>query len=405
MARAHSIRATARGAALLVVMVSLAVLTALAADLAYETRVSLQIAANGRDELSALYAAKGAVNLARLVIYFQAQLDKAQQAVPQMQASSPQLIPRIQIWNMVPIGAGLADALFGAPGAPEGKAAAPLGSFEAKLEDEGSKVNAQLDGAASSGLLAAQLAAYFDLVGDRRWDFLFDKEDENGLKVSRQDLALYLVDWVDDDTVTSGFVSPPNLLKPVESAFGDENQPYDRGPDRYRVKNARFDSLDELYMVAGVSDTFMAAFGDQLTVYQRRDGKFSLSCSEPEKMVRAARLMADPPGQPAVVDPMMPEKLLKMVRDSTLGCLVTLSPLDFARILGSLQIVVNHVYLDPNNKDNRGAFGPPPGVYRVRASGTAGEVTKKIDAVVTMDTQQFHGQQEELGRLLRWRED
>ena len=42
-----------RGAALVVAMVALALLSALAVDLAYESRVRLQIAANGRDELRA----------------------------------------------------------------------------------------------------------------------------------------------------------------------------------------------------------------------------------------------------------------------------------------------------------------------------------------------------------------
>ena len=42
-----------RGAALLVVMVAVALVTALAMDLAYQARVELQIAANGRDELLA----------------------------------------------------------------------------------------------------------------------------------------------------------------------------------------------------------------------------------------------------------------------------------------------------------------------------------------------------------------
>ncbi len=386
----------ARGAALLVVMVSLSVLTAFAVDLAYQTRVSLQVAVNGRDELRALSEAKGAANLARLVVNFQTRLD---QQAGTTQTSS---MPRIQIWNLVPVGPMLVDALFGGAAAPDAKGGAP-GSFEAKLEDEGTKVNAQLDGSGTGGLLAGQLAAYFDLVGDRKWDFLFDREDENGGKWSRNDVAINLHDWVDELSVTSALTGNP--AKPFEDAFGDENYAYDRGPDRYRTKNARFDSVEELNLVAGVTDPFMAAFGDQLTVYLRRDGPFSLSCSDPEKIVRAAKMMADPPFQPAVLDPAMPERLVKAVRDVTFGCMRSLAPQEFAAIVqqvGGIQVNAMYVTASP---DRRGAFGPPPGVYRIRARGTAGEVTKTIDAVVTMDPNQLGGRPAELGRLLHWRED
>src|SRR5512136_2262685 len=70
-------RRSQRGAALLLVLTTVAILTAVAVDLAYQNRVSLQIAANSRDELRALYLAKSAVSLSRLVLHFQQQLDQA----------------------------------------------------------------------------------------------------------------------------------------------------------------------------------------------------------------------------------------------------------------------------------------------------------------------------------------
>ncbi len=78
-----------RGAALLVVMVAIAILTALTVDLAYGTRVRLQIAANGRDELRAAYLARNAVNLSRLVLGFQQQIDQASQAACAQREPTP----------------------------------------------------------------------------------------------------------------------------------------------------------------------------------------------------------------------------------------------------------------------------------------------------------------------------
>ncbi|HYS79620.1 MAG TPA: hypothetical protein VEM76_02860, partial [Anaeromyxobacteraceae bacterium] len=61
-------RTRQRGAALLIAITSIAILTAVAVDLAYNTRVSLQMAANARDELRATYLAKSGVALSRLVL-------------------------------------------------------------------------------------------------------------------------------------------------------------------------------------------------------------------------------------------------------------------------------------------------------------------------------------------------
>ena len=63
-----------------------AVVTVMATELAYDTRVSLQIAANARDELRASHQARGAVALSRLVLHFQQRLDQAGGAAGQLLA-------------------------------------------------------------------------------------------------------------------------------------------------------------------------------------------------------------------------------------------------------------------------------------------------------------------------------
>src|SRR6266567_2444014 len=73
-----------RGAALLLVITSIAILTAISVDLAYESRVSLEAAAGARDELRATYMAKSAVGFSRLVLHFQQQLDQAAGAAGQL---------------------------------------------------------------------------------------------------------------------------------------------------------------------------------------------------------------------------------------------------------------------------------------------------------------------------------
>jgi general secretion pathway protein K len=191
----------------------------------------------------------------------------------------------------------------------------------------------------------------------------------------------------------------------LESGFGDENSLYDRGEDRYRAKNARFDSLAELHLVAGVSDAFMAAFGARLTVYLSKNAKMNVNTLDPLELVRNALVMADPPGQPLLADPSLPERLQKAVSDVTAGGIFAMSPLQFGQILEGFGISVSPIYLQQGNRDDRGAFDDRAEVFRIRARGAAGPVEKRIDAVVTIDQTQLRGQPDPLGRLLAWHEE
>jgi general secretion pathway protein K len=396
-------------------MVGVAVLTALAVDLAYDTRVSLQIAANARDELRATYLAKSGVALSRLVLSFQQEVDE----MPKMGQLS---LPKPQIWRLVPVGTELASALFGgdapagAParpeGLPEGSAVAgpPEGGFEAVLDDEGRKVNVQLE-AQSTGFLAPQAQAVWQLVCDPRWDALFDREDENGIRVSRQDLLVHLRDWVDEDEVGSALDAafPPGgcvmlaAQNPFPPGFGDENFPYDRGEDRYRAKNARMDSLAELHLVAGVTDAFMAAFEDAMTVYLPRDAKRNVNEIDRARLLDLAALVADPPGQPVLLDPAFAELLQRAVFDRTLGGLLSITPLEFGQMLQSLGVSVDVNRLKETSPQN--PFTDRSSVFHIRAAGRAGGVTKRLDAVVRYD-KPVAGQVVTIpGRLVHWREE
>jgi general secretion pathway protein K len=405
-----------------VVVVAVALVTALAVDLAYQTRVELQIAANGRDALRAQALARGSVDLARLVLHFQAQLDETsgqlQAAIPGMAAGQAGAAARPQIWRLVPITSPLVANLFGRalaepaadPGARE-RAAAPAGpavlagldgGFDAVIEDEDRKVNVQLDGLAQGGLLGAQLAALLELTADKKWDFLFDPRADDGWTGSRQDLAIRLKDWVDDDQAQSSLTGLPD--RPFEDGFGDENYAYDRGQDRYRAKNARLDSLDELYLVAGVTDELMAAFGDRLTVYPSRNSQMNVNAADRDELLRNARIMADPPGQPLLSDPTLGDRLEKAVSELRMGGFLSMTPAQFAGLLEAMGISVQASYTQSRNVDRRGAFTDRSLVFHVRGTGTAGPVRRTVDAVVTFDPQQGASSQD-LGRLLHWREE
>lgn len=422
-------RSRERGAALLVVIVAVALVTALAMDLAYQARVGLQIAANGRDELLALSQARGAVNLSRLVLHFQSQLDAQASAVSGAMgqlggaaAAAMPGVPRIQVWKLVPVDSHLASSLFpgggsgrsgrtaeggrdreAGPEVPPDRRGPALGGFSATIDDEDRKVNVQLDALAQGGLLAGQLASFMTLVADRHWDPLFEREDANGVKLNRNELAAALKDWVDDDTQQSALTGLAD--RPFERSFGDENYLYDRGPDRYKAKNARFDSLEELFMVAGFSDLHMAAFGERLTVYPARGSQMNVNADDPAELVRNARIMADPPVQPIFSDPTFPDRLLAAVKLVRVGGLLTMTPQQFAGVLGALGVGVHSDYGTTKNTDRRGAFTDRSYVFRIRGQGSAGAVVKNVEAVVTFEPSQAREDATDLGRLLHWREE
>jgi general secretion pathway protein K len=414
-APAHTARRE-RGAALLLVLMVVAVVTVMATELAYDTRVSLQIAANARDELRASYQARGAVALSRLVLHFQQRLDQAGGAAGQIMAgvqaaqgglgaipaAASQGSFSFRLWDAIPVDDTTMALLLGTGPTSTARGKADEG-FQATIEDEERKVNvAQLAGL--STVAGPQLQRLLLAVRDPRYDVLFDKEDDLGNRLSRRDVAVALRDWADEDATTSTIGLNP--LSPFEKGFGDENQYYDRGEDRYRAKNARFDSLDELYMVAGIGDAFMGAFGDQLTVYPDVNATINVNTTDPEQILVNALLMSSPPGvpQPPLLDPAFAQKLsmaLRLVRPLPF---MTITVQQFATVLQALGVKLQPVYVQAQNTDTRSPFGNTSNTFLIRATGRAGGVERTIDAVVTMDDRA--GQlQSDLGRLIHWRED
>lgn len=405
---------TERGAALLTAMVSVAVLTALAVDLAYQSRVSLNIAANARDELRAQYRARSGVAMGRLVLSFQQKLDDVSRAAT--------AIPRVQLWNLVAVDQSLVDGLFsGAAPGPSSFAeqeqrpgpAAP--AFEATIDDEARKVNAQFYGFVTDQTLRHRAQSVYQLICDSRWDPLFEREDASGLRTSREDLLVRLRDFVNDQEHSSALriagaagtqcglvVDQP----PFENAFGDRNQPYDRGEERYRVKANPMDSLDELYLVAGVGDAFMAAFGDALTVYLKSGDKMNVNTLDRDELVVLASLMASPPGQPALLDPEFADRLAKAVREQTFNGILSMTPRQLGALVLAAGVNVNQALLADNSPNS--PFTDRSKVFRIRASGKVGAVRSSIDAVVRLEDRNVRrpGDQTAVpGQVIHWRED
>jgi general secretion pathway protein K len=424
-----------RGVALVLVLTTVAILTSIAVDFGYQSRISLRLTENARDELRAYYLARSAVNLSRLLLHFQKQVDQlGGQLGPVLSnvlgrigggpGGAPNAQPAgannlgIRLWEILPIDSNAMSALLGggdlsAAIATPGRSEAgpyearrpqiegpPLhafgsfqGAFSAQIVDENSRINVRgLDGLSLMPLAAlTQLRA---MMNDPKYDFIFDEEDANRDRVRRDDVILAMKDWIDiDETGTA--IDPSNPTNPFVSGFSDENSAYDRYTPRYKAKNAPLDSLEELYMVRGVNDRFMAAFGDRLSVWLPVDGKLNINTNDPLQMVTNIVSVAANPNDPKLRDPRLLQIILQEIQVRKMFSFLGLSAQDFLAILKANGIAVNPTLDNPTSPGN--FLASTSDTFRITATGRVGRIEKKVTAVVRYD--------DLLGKLLYWKED
>lgn len=446
--RAGTVRRSRKeqGVAMLLVLVGIAVLTLVANEVRYNSVVELRLATNQRDELRAHYLAKSGIGLSRLMLRFQKQLDQIQ--IPNLGGMLQQFMGgaaggaaagglpgmggagggggmSIQLWRMAKIdcqmlsqmvpefdekGRPIAESNFGrssnkkfdfddenpelAQTQRDRKFGSFTGCFEAKLTDEEERINlAKLDSPqlTAMGLLMQLIGT----MGDKKFEFLFDKEDSNRIKLTPTEVIVNMRDWVDEDE-TGTTLNLSGSGDPFQKGFSDENGGYSKYQPQYRAKNARFDTLDELYMVHGVNERFMAAFKDKFTVYPDVNSKLNINTDDPILLEVAIRSVTDPlRPDPRLADPVFMDTLIKKIRAARVFALFGMSVSDFINIVAASGVPVN-AQVQNNMQGNR-LIGDKSQTYRISVTGSAGDVTRTITAVVRLD--------DTLGRLVYWREE
>jgi general secretion pathway protein K len=312
-ARAASSR---RGVALVVVITAIAIISVFVADLIEDTSTEFHVAESERDRLKAEYLAKSGLNLVRLLLGHETELRKIIGPIYQMILGRQP--PQLNIWDF-------ADRLL-APFADFKSAQAmtdetgidfsvmqgikdPGGTFEVITVPENSKINLNSplfygnDMAKNS--VAMQLYALMDGSSlESPYDPMFSARDSDGHFSTRLDIVSAMIDWWDTDDQRTSF-DPGS--KTITSA-GSEDDIYSQLPDPYAVKNAPFDSLQELRMVRGVGDDFWATFiedesGDprkrSVTIY----GSGAVNVNNARPQVLLARLCSYVADQPLCQNP------------------------------------------------------------------------------------------------------
>ncbi|TPV93376.1 MAG: general secretion pathway protein GspK [Myxococcales bacterium FL481] len=252
------------GIAVLMVVVCLAVLLPFTASFNYNARVDWQSAVNQGDEIKARNLQRGAMRLSVLLFELQRLVFNQtlfQQYVGKMDIT--QVAPYLMsVFGSQDGGEGL-GALLGLNTESLNELAVADGGFEVRLEAESGRVNVNCLGQTQGGKNRAQertIEVLEALMMPTLYDPLFDEEKADGRRYTREQVIAGIVDYIDDDRRKFDVVR-------LRARSNPEDYRYDELHDRYQARNARLDSVDELHLVEGIDDDWMAAFAAELTVY------------------------------------------------------------------------------------------------------------------------------------------
>ncbi len=286
-----------RGIALFMVLISLALMSALVTDLGYNELVRYKLAMYERDALKAEELAASGINTSRLLLVAQSKL----QNIVASFATAGMPLPSYAIWDLLPLdtdilknltsgdyagflGLDLSDTLKKRLEAhkaareraktknsfepPVGGFGAFDGSFSVAIQDEESKIPLRGWAAFPQNQRAQVRGLLLGLFAPTRYDFLFEGEDH----VDRATLVANMFDWIDvNDQITDPYAGDAQW---GNVGGGSEKAIYEKEPG-IAPKNAFFDSLDELRLVHGMTDLHMKAFGDFISIYGQ-DGKVNI---------------------------------------------------------------------------------------------------------------------------------
>lgn len=268
--RPNAKRRRQRGVALLVVLSTLTLVAAITMDFQFNSRVDMQLAYNARDGLQAEYNALSALRLRALLLRHARRLDGAAQALGPAIGLDPSMMPPMgQMLDMIPVECGLMSAVIHASdsnfgdepleGADEGEGddgGIFQGECSATSESEHTKIAINVLAKRTGGADKQVTMLLMGLLANPAFERHFQEDDKNGVHAeSPQELIAAIADWIDRDKNETG------------NQVADEDRHYDFLKDSYQVKNAPFDSLDELQLVHGIDDELFDILKNNVTIY------------------------------------------------------------------------------------------------------------------------------------------
>ncbi|HSW59265.1 MAG TPA: hypothetical protein VLJ60_00620 [bacterium] len=292
-----------RGVALLIVIVMISILLPIVTDMNYEAKTEFDLAINYKRKAEAQALAASAVNFAVVIFDLQKQIEGILKQFNMGQ--------QIEIWDIIPFDTALLRGFVTAGPFveledvvtkkdvenPTGSAlndqegdfshtetGDPIfqfpGDFKVEFTGEDDKINLNHLAYGTKSAVIKMLEA---LIEPEFYDFIFLENTSRREYVDRLELIQNLIDWVDpgDDKFTDGvkFLSG-----------GDEQADYADFLPEYKVKNAKFDTIQEVMMVYGVDDLIYKILEPHITIYST--GKININKASPEMLEGIVRAYA-----------------------------------------------------------------------------------------------------------------
>ncbi len=231
------------------------------------------------------------------------------------------------------------------------------GRFTVEVIDESNKINLNYL-AKGRGLEVEKM--FLALMGcPAEADFLESK------RLDATELFYLIKDYVDEDEVAE-----------QKSGFNDESLPYSKMTPPRTVKNAPFESVDELKMIPGWDEEMHAVFAPYFTVFPfKTDGQTKLELNL-NTLPKAVLRCFFPNGEIDCKDTY--EESLSQAQT---GSALAGSKSEIAETLKST-FCAN----EEEDKDKAQWFGVQSSTFRVRTSGFVGDSEKELEVVYVRDT-------------------
>jgi len=238
-----------KGVALIMVLVAVAILAIVATDFMRITHVHALGTINVRNELKAEYLARSAVNLSRLLLAVQGVISDEMKKFRMRPPPLWQFADYFVLSFNDPAALEMVGSVIGAPMGGTAGFGDLEGDIQVAIIDEDSKINVNMAtmGPVWQELLAREMLALFQPAV---YDPIFEEAGGEEGPMTREDMIAALIDRADMDEVVYGSQGYP------------EASTYELDPGAEELKNAPYDTIEELHLVKGVTDDFWAAFVD-----------------------------------------------------------------------------------------------------------------------------------------------
>jgi len=244
------------------------------------------------------------------------------------------------------------------------------GDFRADINDEDGKININtLADSTKKDVRTDPIAlAMYGLMAHERYDDLFEERSE----FDRWEVIANIKDYVDVDDQQS------TVLGGFEDSLYDDTDLWDR---RAAPKNLKFDAMDEVQLVPGISDEVYLTFGPQWTIYG--NNKINITSCSDAVLYALIKAFADPTVSDALIREAVGEiqvmRMLNMLTTETFISTITAKGITLVD-QGGLQNLI---------KTNSRHF-------TIVSTGYVGDVESTLEVVMNFQGSKF--------KTLAWRE-